>query len=98
MEQDEHLQTCSQITDHKGDGHYTEKVLNKIDFLKEFTSITEEEMDGARKMIRPNQFEPIIRKDKGREPILYALVKILETHEDLPAKELKAWVEAIRIQ
>ena len=77
--------------------YYIEKVLSKIDFLKEFSSITKEEMDNARKLIRPNPREPIIRKDRERRPVLCALVKILEANEDLPAKELKAWVKLIKI-
>ena len=48
--------------------YYIGKVLSKIDFLKEFTSVTEEEMDNARKLIRPNPCEPIIRKDVKRKP------------------------------
>ena len=77
--------------------YYTEKVLSGIDFMKEFSSITKEEMDQARKLIRPNPCDPIIRNDKKRMPVLYDLVKILETHEKLPADELKAWVESIKI-
>lgn len=77
--------------------YYNERVLSGIDFMKEFPSITKEEMDQARKLIRPNPREPIIRKDKERKPVLDALVKIFETHEELPAEELKAWVESIKI-
>ncbi|MHB1709128.1 MAG: hypothetical protein ACYCT2_06620 [Thermoplasmataceae archaeon] len=78
-------------------GYYIGKVLPKIDFLKEFTSITKEEMDKARRLIRPNPCEPIIRKDRERKPVLAALVKMLEANDDLPAKELKAWVASIKI-
>ena len=77
--------------------HYIKKILSKIDFLKEFTSITKEEMDKARKLIRPNPCVPIIRKDRERKPVLDALVEILETHDILPEKELKGWIEAIKI-
>ena len=73
-----------------------ERVLSKIDFLKEFTSITKEEMNNARKVIRPNPCEPIIRKDRERKPALVALVKILEVNDKLPAKELREWVALIR--
>ncbi len=45
-----------------------EKVLSKSDFLKEFTSVTEEEMDNARRHIRQNPREPVIRKDRERKP------------------------------
>ncbi len=77
--------------------HYTEKVLSWIDFMKEFSSITREETDQARKLIRPNPCDPIIRKGKERKPVLDALVKILETHETLPEAELRVWIEAIKI-
>ncbi|MHB8395606.1 MAG: hypothetical protein ACYDAZ_00150 [Thermoplasmataceae archaeon] len=77
--------------------YYIGKVLSRIDFLEEFTSITKEEMDNARRLIRPNPCEPIIRKDVKRKPVLCAFVKILEANEELPAKELKAWVESIKI-
>ena len=77
--------------------HYIEKVLSKINFLEEFRTITKDEMDIARNLIRPNPREPIIRKDNERKPILDAFVLILETHENLPAKELKIWIEAIKI-
>ena len=77
--------------------HYIEKILSGIDFMKEFSSITKEEMDHARKLIRPNPCDPIIRNDRRRMLVLHDLVKILETHEKLPADELKAWVESIEI-
>ena len=77
--------------------HYIEKVLSKIDFLKEFRSITKAELNAAEKLIRPNPCESIIRKDVERRPILLDLVKTLKTHSELPAKELKAWVESIKI-
>ena len=77
--------------------YYNEKVLSGIDFLKEFVSVTEEEMDMAGKLIRSNPCEHIIRNDRGRLRVLHDLVKILETHEELPAEELKAWVESIKI-
>lgn len=54
-------------------------------------------MDVARKIIRPNPYEPVIRKDNDRKPVLVALVQILETHEDLPEKELIKWVGSIKI-
>jgi hypothetical protein len=76
---------------------YIDKILSRIDFLKEFTSITREEMDKAKKLIRPNPCEPVIRKDGKRKPILDALVKILEIHEELSEKELKTWIESIKI-
>ena len=76
---------------------YIETVLSRIDFLKEFTSLTKEEIDKSRKLIRSNFCEPILRKDMKRKPVLYALVKILETHESLPETELKAWIESIKI-
>ena len=77
--------------------HYVEKVLSKIDFLEEFRSITKAELNAAGKLIRPNPCEPIIRKDRERKPVLDALVKILESHDDLPAKELEAWIGGIKI-
>ena len=77
--------------------HYIEKVLPKIDFLEEFRSITKDELNAAGKLIRPNPCEPIIRKDRERKPVLDALVKILESHDDLPAKELIKWVGSIKI-
>ncbi len=73
------------------------RILSKIDFLKEFTSITKEEMDEARKLIKPNSCVPNIRKDWERKPVLDALVKIIETRGILPEKESKWWVKAITI-
>ena len=77
--------------------HYTENILSKIDFLKEFTSVTKKEMNEARKLIRPNPCEPIIGKDRERKPVLEALVKLMEVNVEVPAKELKAWVASIKI-
>ena len=77
--------------------HYTEKVLSKIDFLEKFRANTKNETDVAMALIRPNPCEPIKRKDKERKPILDPIVKILETYENLPDKELKVWVELIKI-
>ena len=59
--------------------------------------ITGDELDDAVKLIRPNPCEPIIRKDKERKPTLIALVKILEINDNLPEKDLNAWVESIKI-
>ena len=65
--------------------------------LEEFRSITKEELNAAGKLIRPNPCDPIIRKDRKRKPVLDAFVKILESHDDLPAKELKAWIKTIKL-
>jgi len=77
--------------------YYTERVLSVIDFITEFSSITKEEMDRARKLIRPDPCDPIIRSDTNRAAVLHDPVKILETHETLPEAELRTWVEAIKI-
>ena len=42
--------------------------------MKEFSSITKEEMDQAQKLIRPNPCDPIIRNDKKRVAVLHELV------------------------
>ena len=76
---------------------YIDRVLSGIDFLKEFTSITREEMDEARKLIRPNPCEPVIRRDKDRKPILEGLVRIMESHDELSVEILKEWVESVKI-
>ncbi len=76
--------------------HYIDNALPGINFLNEFVSISPEEMDSARKLVRPNPCEPIIRNDRDRKPVLDALVKMLETHEDIPIKEVKAWVKSIK--
>ena len=52
-------------------GHYIEKVLSWIDFMKEFSSITKEETDQARKLIRSNPCDPIIRNDAKRVTVLH---------------------------
>ena len=65
--------------------------------MKEFSSITKEEMDQAQKLIRPNPCDPIIRNHTKRVAVLHDLVRILETHETLPADELRVWVVAIKI-
>ena len=70
--------------------HYTENVLSKIDFPKEFTSITKEERDNARRLVRLNPCEPIIWKDRKRK-------STLETKDNLAEKDLKTWVESIKI-
>lgn len=38
-----------------------------------------------------------MRNDRRRMPVLHDLVKILETHKELPAEELRVWIEAIKI-
>ena len=77
--------------------HYNEEFLSRIDFMKEFSSITKEELEQAQKLIRPNPCDPIIRNDRKRMTVLHDLVRILEKNETLPAKELMAWIEAIKI-
>ena len=89
--------SLTSILSNKENKFYTNNVLSRIDFMKEFSSITKEEMDQALKLIKPNPCDPIIRNDRRRMPFLYDLVKILEAHEKLPADELKAWVESIKI-
>ncbi|MEM0135458.1 MAG: hypothetical protein QXU18_09605 [Thermoplasmatales archaeon] len=69
----------------------------KIDFLEEFRSVTKGELNATGKLIRSNPCEPIIRKNREKKLILEASVKILESRDDLPAMELKAWVEEIKI-
>ena len=54
-----------------------ENAFSRIDFLKEFTSITREEIDAVKKLIQLNPRKPIIRIDREREPILNAVVKLL---------------------
>ncbi|OWP56106.1 MAG: hypothetical protein B2I17_07605 [Thermoplasmatales archaeon B_DKE] len=76
---------------------YIENVFSRMDFLKEFTPITKEELDNARKLIRPNPCEPIIRKDVYRKPVLDVLVRILKTREDLPINEVEGWIQSIKI-
>ena len=77
-------------------GHYTEKVLSKTDFLEEFRSATRAELNAAEKLIRPNPRETIIRKDKERKSVLDALVKTLEMNENLSEGDLREWIESIK--
>ncbi len=65
-------------------------VLSWIDFPKEFTSITKEERDNARRLVRLNPCEPIIWKDRKRK-------STLETKDNLAEKDLKTWAESIKI-
>ena len=76
--------------------YYLKHVVSQIDFLKEFSSVTKDELNEARKLIRPNTSEPIIHKDKERKPVLDAFVKILEKNENLSEEELSEWIESIK--
>ncbi len=76
---------------------YIDKVLKDMDFLREFSSITDPEMEEARRLIRPNPRRPIIRKDKYRKGRLESLVSILEKSYDPQAWEINQWVESIKI-
>jgi hypothetical protein len=67
--------------------HYTKEVLVGIDFMNEFSSITKDELNKTKKLIRPVSRESIIHGDENRKPILTAFVEILETNED-PSRKL----------
>lgn len=77
--------------------HYIESILSKIDFLRDFTSVTKEEVNEARKLIRPNPCKPTIPNDRERKPALEGMVKILEIHEDAPEMYLESWVKSLNI-
>ena len=68
-----------------------------MDFLKEFTSITEEEMYAARKLKRPNPCIPIIRKDGEGKPVLESFIAILREGENSAEEEMKAWIKSVKI-
>ena len=76
--------------------HYLKHVLSRIDFLKEFSSVTKDELDEAKKFIRPNPNEPIIRKDREWKPVMDAFAKILEMNENLPEGDLSEWIESVK--
>ena len=60
-------------------------------------SITKEEIDNAGKLTRPNPRVPIIRKYGERKPVLADLMRMLEINHNLPGKNLKEWVQSIKI-
>ena len=78
-------------------GYYLKHVLSGIDFLKEYMSITKEEMDKARKLILRNPCDPIIKKDSKRMSVLQAFVKIIGVHKNVTDGELKEWLGSIKI-
>ena len=77
--------------------YYLKHILSGMDFLKEYMSITKEEMTVARKLIRRNPCEAIVRKDSKRMPVLQAFVNIIEVHENVTKSELKKWLGSIKI-
>ncbi len=68
-----------------------------MDFLKEFMSITKEDVDLSRKFTQSNPCEPIIRKDSKRNPVPQTFEKIIEAHENLTESELEEKLGSIKI-
>ena len=77
--------------------YYIDRVLSRIHSLREFSSITKDELNKAKKLIRPIPRESIIRRDENRKHVLTAFVKILETNEDLLEETVKVWVKSTNI-
>ena len=74
---------------------YIEKVLYKIDFIREISSITRRELEGAEKLIRPYTVNYMVRDDDKRKELLHELVEVME--KDTLQEHLKAWVSALQI-
>ena len=75
--------------------HYC-TVLSKMEFLNEMYSVTELEMNEARKLIRPNPCAPIVRKDKNRSKLLHEFVEIMEKYDTGTEDHMKRWISAVK--
>jgi len=75
--------------------HYC-TVLSKMDFLNEMYSVTEREINEARKLIRPNPCAPIVRNDKNRSKLLHEFVEIMEKYDTGTEDHMKRWISAVK--
>ena len=74
---------------------YIEKMLYKIDFIGEISSITRSELEGAEKLIRPYTTHYLVRNDDKRRTLLHELVEVME--KGTLYGHLKGWVSAIQV-
>jgi len=72
---------------------YIKSVLTDVkDFVREMQDITKEEIQLARKMIRPYPVEPLVRNDNKRVSLLREFVEMLERTEKREELSVEGWL------
>jgi len=71
---------------------YVKDVLADVtDFVHEMQNITSEELEEAKKLIKPHQQKLLVRSDKNRAVLLKEFVEILEQPEDNSDALFERW-------
>ena len=76
---------------------YVENVLNKIDFVAEIASVSEKELNEARKLVRQYVKHCLVSDDYKRKPILHKLVDMMEKGLNVE-KCLDDWLSCVQVK
>jgi len=74
-----------------------ENVLNKIDLIAEIASVSEKELNEARKLIRQYVKHTFVSDDSKRRPILHKLVDLMEKGANVE-KYLDDWLSCVQVK
>jgi hypothetical protein len=76
---------------------YIEKLLNKVDFAGEISSVSKKELEEARKLIRPYAKHHFISNDHERKSILHKLVDMMEKEANVE-EHLEEWLSCVQVR
>lgn len=75
---------------------YVKEVLTDVkDFVYEMQSVTNEEIQDARKLIRKHPHRPLVYSDKKRPELLKKFVEILEDSDGGSEKSIEEWLSML---
>lgn len=75
---------------------YVKEVLTDVeDFVVEMQSITNEEIQEARKLIRKHPRRPLVYSDKKRPELLQRFIEILENSDENSEKSIEGWLSML---
>ena len=78
-------------------GVYIEKLLNKVDFIEEISSISKNELEEARKLIRPYAKHYLVSDDRERKSVLHKLVDMMEKGANID-ECLEKWLLYVQVR
>jgi hypothetical protein len=76
---------------------YIEKLLNKVNFIEEISSISKKELEGARELIRPYAKHHLVNDDSKRKSVLHKLVDMMEKKVNVE-KHLDEWLSYVQVR
>lgn len=75
---------------------YIEKLLNKVNFIKEVSSISKKELEGARELIRPYAKHHLVSDDSERKSVLHKLVDMMEKKVNVE-RHIEEWLSCVKV-